>query len=102
MSKVWVVPAFDPGEQLLVGLVACFEGGLVEEFAFEGGEERFGHGVVVAVSNGSHRWDDTVTVTVHSERYGGVLGSLVGVVYYPSGGSLVDRHVEGCRDEFGA
>jgi hypothetical protein len=27
---------------------------LVEEFAFDGGKERFGHGVVVAVPNGSH------------------------------------------------
>ena len=46
-----VVPAFDPGEQFVSGLASCLEGGLIQEFAFDGGEERFGHGIVVAVAD---------------------------------------------------
>ena len=51
MSAVGVVPAFDPVEHFVLGLVSGLENGLVEEFTLKGGEERFGHGIVIAVTD---------------------------------------------------
>ncbi len=67
MSPVGVVPAFDPFEHCLFGLAAGGECGPVEYFTFEGGEEAFGHGVVVTVSDASHRGGHPMLVAATPE-----------------------------------
>jgi hypothetical protein len=53
VAAVWVVPAFDPFEDGGRELVAAVPFVLVEELALESGEERFGDGVVEALSGQS-------------------------------------------------
>jgi len=69
-----VVEAFDEVEDCGAGILAGLVGVAVEEFCFQGGEERFGYGVVVCVSLPAHGRDDPGLPAAVPERDGGVLG----------------------------
>jgi len=58
VPPVGVVEPFEVVEDRGTGLVSGSEGGPVEEFGLEGGEERFGYGVVMGVASPSHRHRD--------------------------------------------
>ena len=58
MATVRVIPPFDVLEDRHAGLGLRRERALVDELAFEGGEEALGHRVVGAVANRTHRRDD--------------------------------------------
>ena len=63
-----VVPALDVPEELRLRFGMIPKPGPVEQFALEAGEEALGHGVVVTVSDGTHR-----------ERDAGVAAALPGL-----------------------
>ena len=55
VAAPWVVPALDGTEQGLLRLGVVLEPRLLKQFAFERGEEAFGHGVIVAITDAAHR-----------------------------------------------
>jgi len=88
------VPAFDPAEDGHARLGLGLERVAVQELALETGDEGFAHGVVVGVANGSHRGEYACLPASLAERYGRVLGPVVGVVNHPGGlplGHVYDR-----------
>ncbi len=54
VASAGVVPV-DVGHDLVAGFVVGSESVLVEQLAFEGGEERLGHGVIETITDRSHR-----------------------------------------------
>ena len=50
-----VVPGFDPVEDCRSELITVGPVVLVEEFSLQDREERFGNGVVVAITDSAHR-----------------------------------------------
>lgn len=102
MPSMRVVPAFDEAEDLSPCGGMAVESGSIDEFTFERREEALAHGVVVAVSDGSHGGADTRLETALTEGDRGVLASLIGVVDDRVGPTLFEGHVEGSEDELGA
>ena len=75
-----VVPALHVPEQIDPGSGEVPEAGLVEQLAFEAGEEALGHGVVAAVADGAHRERDAGIAAALPEGQGRVLTALIGVM----------------------
>jgi hypothetical protein len=75
----------------------------VDEFGFDGGEERFGDGVVPALPAPADREPDAVRVGEAGVLVAGVLAAAVGVEYQPGRGPSLGEGVgEGGVDQVGA
>src|SRR3954470_10901878 len=83
MPAAGVVPPFDVGEDRLVG--PCFGGpGLsVEQFGFDGGEERLGHRVVPALACAADRKPHPGLGGGARELSRGVLATPIGMENHP-------------------
>ncbi len=83
-------------------MVGVVEPSPVDQFAFEGGEEALGHGVVVAIADRSHGGSDAELAASGPEAERGVLRALVGVMDRLSiRPASPDRHLEGLEVERG-
>ena len=72
-----------------------------EELALQGGEEAFGHGIVVAIANGTHGAADADRLAAFAEEQRRVLSAMVGVVNHAALWSAVpDRHLQGANPQF--
>jgi hypothetical protein len=71
----------------------------VQQFAFQGGEEALAQGVVIGVSDGSHRGANPGLPAPFAELERSVLAALVGVVDHPQRVSLPDGHVKRVQDQ---
>ena len=89
-----VVPALDPTEEFGLRFGAILEGRLVEQFALEAGEEALCHGVVVAISDGTHREPDAFVSAALPEGQESVLAALIGVMDHLLRPALGDRHLQ--------
>ena len=75
-----VVPGVDPVSDVLSGLGTGDIPSVVDPFLLEGGEKRLGGGVVQGGAYSSHGLDDPQPRAGFGERFGVVLGAVVGVV----------------------
>ena len=89
-----IVPALDPTEEFGLRFGAISEGRPVEQFALEAGEEALGHGVGVAISDGTHRERDSCVSAALPEGQGSVLAALIGVMDHLLRPALGDRHLQ--------
>lgn len=71
MAAAAVVERFDPFEARAAGLVRGGEARAVDKFEFEGGEERLGLGVIVAVGAAAHGGVDVAGGQFGAEAFGG-------------------------------
>ena len=94
METMWVVPAFDVAEDLLLCLGRGGEVHAIDELALQRGEEALTHGVVAAVADASHRRTHTFILAALAEGNRGVLRALIGVVDDLLGPPLRNRHVQ--------
>jgi len=92
MSVVETLDEFEDGHPSL-GLSA--ELIAIEQFALEGGEEAFGHGVVEAVADRSHRRAHAGLPAALAERNRSVLAALIGMVHDIERTAPTERHIEG-------
>ena len=74
MAAVRVVPSLDPFEHRHTGFGLGLESAPVQQFTFHGGEEAFGHGIVVGVAYRTHRWHDAHLPVAFTECMAGVPG----------------------------
>ena len=77
---VRVVPTFEPAEDGDLGLGLGAETTAVQHLAFQGGEEALGHGVVVGITDRSHRWHDAGFPAAFAEGVTGVLRPAIRVM----------------------
>ena len=96
-----VVEAFDVGEAGHASFGLRGEGTPARQFAFQGREETFSHGVVVGVSDGAHRGSDAGFFVSTAESQRRVLAALVGVVDHIFRLTLSDSHIECAHDQLG-
>src|SRR5260370_18107763 len=71
-----VVPPLDEVEHCHARLGLGFEAGAVEQFAFQGGEKTFAHGVVETVAHRAHRRPYAGLVAAFAKSERGVLGEF--------------------------
>ena len=76
VAPPWVVEAFQVVEDGHPCLGPGAEAVAVQQFAFQGGEEALGHGVVIAVTDRAHRGGDASLTAAPTERQRGVLGGF--------------------------
>src|ERR1700751_1362360 len=93
MTASRIVEALDEGEHCASRLGLRLEPAAIEQFAFEGREEAFAHGVVIGIADRTHRGSHTGLTTAVAELDRGVLRTLVGVVDHASGSPCNGRHV---------
>ena len=92
VESVWVVPAFDPADQIAACVGSGCPSAAVGEFAFEGPEKRFGYCVVPAHPGRSHRPGHAVAGTESGELVGGVLAGSVGMKDHAVDVTATGRH----------
>jgi hypothetical protein len=76
MSAVRVVPTFEPFKYGHPGFRFGFESTSAQQFALESREEAFRHGVVVGISDRSHRGHDVRFLTALAEGVARILGEF--------------------------
>jgi len=89
-----VAPALDPTEKFGRRFGATSEARAVEQFVFEPGEEALSHGVVVAISDVTHREPNAGVTAALPEDQGSVLAALIGVMDHLLRPALGDRHLQ--------
>lgn len=102
MSPARIVPALDEPENRELRFAPVFEAMLNEQFALECRVETFTHGVVVTVTDRTHRGPNAGFLTTFAECNRGVLAALIGMMNNVVRFSAVERHVERIEYEFGA
>ena len=76
MTAARVVPALDVSEQRESRLGLRLETPSIDQFALEARKEALRHGVVVGVTDASHRWPHTELAAALTERQARVLGGF--------------------------
>src|SRR3989304_8000666 len=90
VSSMRVVPTLDELKHRGAGFVERTEGSAIEEFTFQSGKEALTQGVVVAISERSHRGANAGLAAPLPEGKRGVLAPLVPVGDDAKGARLVD------------
>src|SRR5665213_1278296 len=96
-----VVPTLDPCEHGHARCDLAVESMPVDNFALKGGEERFGHGIVVRVAYRPHRGLDAGLYAAFAEGIAGVLATSVRVMDDALRSTLRDRHIQRGEHQFG-
>src|SRR5580658_1871224 len=94
MTAAWIVKTFDELEDRAARLGLCLEPAACQQLAFECGEEAFAHGIIICVSDRTHRRAHAGLPTMLAERDRGVLGTLVGMMDHAAGPPRRERHVQ--------
>src|SRR5215471_25807 len=76
MTASRIVEALDEGEHCASRLGLRLEPAAIEQFAFEGREEALAHGVVIGITDRTHRGSHTCLTTAVAELDRGVLPGL--------------------------
>src|SRR4051794_25812573 len=76
MAAAAIVEAFDERERGIARLDLCLEPAAIEKLAFEGGEEALAHGIVVSVTDRTHRGAYARVTAAVAELNRGVLAGL--------------------------
>ena len=87
-----IVPAFDKLKNDGARFSRGAEGGAIQQFAFEGGEEAFTQGIVKAITYRAHRGADASFAAAATKGKGGVLAAVIGMVDDVLGAALPDSH----------
>src|SRR5687768_18151436 len=77
VPAVRVIPAFNEVKDMAFRFFRTLELMLIEKLAFDGREEAFTQGVVVAITHAAHRGTDSRLATALSERERRVLAPLI-------------------------
>src|ERR1700759_5740894 len=91
MQSYRVIPTLDVAKAGPFRLGPRCEPATAEQLGFEGGEEALGHGVVVGVTDRSHRWSNTGLATPLTKCHRRILTALVAVVDDVLGPPLANR-----------
>src|SRR5690348_14009396 len=94
-----VVEAFDEGKRRIARLGLCLEPAASKKLALERGEEALAHGIVVCVTDRTHRGAHAGVTAAVAELDRAVLRTLVGVMNDRSGPSRRQRHVQGIEHQ---
>ena len=97
-----VVPTFDPLEHRHFGFCLAVESASAQQLSLERGKETLSHGIVVRITDRSHRGPDAdfPAATAKSKRC--VLAALVGVVNDIARPPVSDRHFQSVQHKFRA
>lgn len=79
MEAVRIVVAVDVIEEFGLRVLQVEERAALEHFAFEGGDERFGPGIIVGVSPGRHALAKTGPLEGGAEGGAGILAATIAV-----------------------
>jgi hypothetical protein len=93
MAAPLIIEAFDEGERRIARIGLCLKPAASEKFAFERGEEALAHGIVVCVTDRTHRGAHASVTAAVAELDRTVLRTLVGVMDHASGPPRRQRHV---------
>src|SRR6266540_5031879 len=99
MPAMRVVEAFNEVEDRIASFVVIPERRSVNQFALQRGEKALAHGVVIAVSDRTHRWPNAGLATSLAELNRRVLTTLIGVMNHCRRRSLGDGHLQRCGDK---
>src|SRR5580658_2489560 len=102
VTTMRVVPTFDPLEHRHPGFSLAMEAASAQQFALERGKEALSHGIVVGITDRSHRRHHAGFSASLAERVAGVLAPTIGVMDDTTGLSLRDRHLQRLQNQFGA
>ena len=94
MPPAWVVPTLDPGKDRQARLGLGLPATPGNELALQTGKEALCHGVVIGISNRSHRGAHPHLLASVAKRNAGVPATLVRVVNHRLGLSGHQGHVE--------
>ena len=94
-----VVPSLDELEASDAGLSLCLELPTIQQFAFERCEETLAHGVVIAITDRSHRRAHTHFLAAQTKRHRCVLRSLIAMMNDAVGFALCHRYVHRVDDK---
>src|SRR5271157_5443658 len=99
MTTVRVVPPFDEFEHRLLGFLTGSHSYSVDELALQGGEKGLAHGVVIRVTDISHRWLHTCLSAPVAEGDGSILAAVVGVMHHGPRLTLTNCHLQSSQDQ---
>jgi hypothetical protein len=88
-----VIPTLNPPEDSQTGVDFSFPTMLGNKFTFKAGKEAFGHGIVISITDGTHRQFHTHFLTTLSKGEAGVLTTVVVVMDYLTRSPLLNSHV---------
>ena len=97
-----VVPTFDPLEHRHSGFCLALESASAQQLSLERGKETLSHGIVVRITDRSHRGHDAGFSASLTERIAGVLAATIGVVDDTTGLSLRNRHLHRLQNQLRA
>ena len=96
MSAASIVPTFDPFKDRQLRLDLRAKVAPIEQLTFQRGEKRFGHGVVVRISDRTNGWHDAHFAAALAEGEARVLRAVIGMMNHSVlGPALCERHVDG-------
>ena len=91
-----VVPTLDPFEDRHASLGLTLEASAAEQFALERGKEALRHGIVIGITDRTHRGHDARFATALAEGITGVLGDFQrSSQHLTKGGVVWDDHQGG-------
>ena len=96
-----IVPALEPLEERHAGFGLTLKPATVEHFAFERGEEAFGHGVIVGIADRADRRHHARCLAAFPEGIARVLTAAIRMMDDGVGSALRERHVEGTEHQLG-
>jgi len=99
---VHLTQAVDEIKDRDAGFDVGLEAAPVQQFAFERGEKALAHGVVEAISYGTHGRPHARLLAAPAKGERGVLAALVRMMDYVFRPALPQRHVERLEHQFGA
>ena len=97
-----VVPTFDPLEHRHSGFCLAVESASAQQLSLERGKETLSHGIVVRITDRSHRGSNTGLAAPLAERHRRILAALVAVVDDVPGPTLANSHIHRVQHQFGA
>src|SRR6185312_14359943 len=104
MTTAEVVERLDPLEDDSAGVIAIFEVMAVDEFHFQGGEERLRPSIIIAIAATTHGGSDPVSFELGAEAFVRVLDAAIGVEEQARGTAAApstDGHLQGSDHEIG-
>src|ERR1700676_3094461 len=102
VTPMRVLPALDELEHRHPRLDLGLEAAAREQFAFQGREEAFAHGVVEAIADRAHRRAHPGFAAARAELDRGVLGALVEMMDDRAGAALEQREVKRLEHQLSA
>src|SRR6266853_3424761 len=101
MSTTSIIKSLDEFKHGEFGLRLRLKQAPIEQFAFECGEKRLGHRVVVRIAHRTDGWHHTHFPSPLAKGKARILATVIGMMDHPLGPTLCEGHVDRRQNELG-